>query len=256
MPAVAFDFLGTLFSFEPVIDRLDQVLFGTNEHEKCKTQSKAERFYFQWMGSSLRDYFGASQAGRYCPLLTVLSSTLPRELMIEGYPVPSKEEMDKVMQVFRQEIKPYDSALKALELLKDNKWDIWVVTNGGYANTVSLLSKNNILDYFRKGDDEINVLSCDDLMISKPHPKVYSELMRLNVHRTRRIENFYLIGSHAWDLAGAKNVSFRTVFLTTEEKIYPTEMYDGVGPDLQGDSVLECVQLMIDFEKKKKHFLN
>ena len=46
------------------------------------------------------------------------------------------------------------------------------------------------------------------------------------------------------------------MFLTTEEKIYPTEMYDGVGPDLQGDSVLECVQLMIDFEKKKKHFLN
>ncbi|KAI9499026.1 HAD-like domain-containing protein [Zychaea mexicana] len=250
MPAVAFDFLGTLFSFAPVIDRLEDV-FGKNV---LPMRQNAERLFFQWMWSGLRDYFGSSQAGRYCPLMTVLQSTLTRAMIIEGYAAPSKEQTEKVMRAFIEDIKPAASAIEALELLKKNNWDIWVVTNGAYAGTVSLLRQNEILDYFRRGD-EVNVLSCDDLMISKPHPKVYSELMRLNVHRTRRIENFYLVASHAWDLAGAKNVSFRTVFLTTEEKIYPADMYDGVGPDLQGDSILECVQAMIDLEKSKKHFL-
>ena len=64
-----------------------------------------------------------------------------------------------------------------------------------------------------------------------------------------------MIASRACDLAGAKNVSYRTVFLTTEEKVFPAELYGGVGPDVQGDSLLECVQRMMAFEKKRRSFL-
>ncbi|KAI8141310.1 HAD-like domain-containing protein [Fennellomyces sp. T-0311] len=249
MPVVAFDFLGTLFSFDPVIDRLCAVF----THDLCDRPT-AERFFYQWLWSGLRDYFGASLSGKYCPLVSILRSTFARAMAVAGYATPSAQEIDAVMETFAK-LTLSDTALEALQLLKENNWDIWVATNGAYASTVSLLQDNGILDYFTTQADEINVLSCDDLMISKPHPKVYSELMRLAVHRTRRIENVYMIAAHAWDLAGAKNVSYRTVFLTTEEKVYPVEMYDGVGPDLQGDTVLECVQRMIVLEKSRKSFL-
>lgn len=50
-------------------------------------------------------------------------------------------------------------------------------------------------------------------------------------------------------------MSFRTVFLTTEEGEYAKDMYNGVGPDIQGDSILECVEKLMELEKTKKYFL-
>lgn len=63
-----------------------------------------------------------------------------------------------------------------------------------------------------------------------------------------------MVGSYAFDLAGAKNVSLRTVFLNTSEKIYSAQMYDTGGPDMTGNNLVECVTKMIDFEKTR-HFV-
>lgn len=61
-----------------------------------------------------------------------------------------------------------------------------------------------------------------------------------------------MIGSHAFDLASAKNISLKTVFLNTTEKIYPSEIYNSIGPDVTGSSLLECVEKMIEFERLQK----
>ncbi|KAI9313293.1 HAD-like domain-containing protein [Dichotomocladium elegans] len=242
MPAVAFDFLGTLFSFDKVIDLFVDV-FGP----EFSTRQSAQCFFYDWFWAGLRDYVAASHSGRYCPLATALKSTLIRACLVHGLTLlPAADQIDQIMAAFG-ELEPAPSALEALGLLKENNWDIWIVTNASYEATVAMLEKNAITDYFRLQVNartmsypsvELNILSCDDLGVSKPHPK-----------------NFYLISSHAWDLAGAKNVSFRTVFLTSEEKVYPKQIYDDIGPDVQGDTILECVKAMIDLESKKRHFL-
>ena len=146
----------------------------------------AERFFWPWLWTGLRDYFGASLSGKYNPLVDVLRATLARSMIVAGYAAPSAQDIDRVMEAF-EKLTPATMVLEALKLLKESHWDIWVATNGGYAYTVDLLRENGMLEYFTLAD-EINVLSCDDLRIAKPHPKVYSELMRLAVHRTRRIE--------------------------------------------------------------------
>jgi phosphoglycolate phosphatase-like HAD superfamily hydrolase len=68
-------------------------------------------------------------------------------------------------------------------------------------------------------------------------------------------KNIYMVGSYAFDLASAKNVAFRTVFLNTTEKIYSAEMYDNGEPDVTGSSLVDCVTKMIQFEKMRRHFL-
>jgi histidinol phosphatase-like enzyme len=69
------------------------------------------------------------------------------------------------------------------------------------------------------------------------------------------IKNFYIIGSKAYDLAGAKNLSIRTVFLNTVEKVYPAEMYDTGEPDIVGGGLVECVTKLIEFERVKRHLV-
>ncbi|OAD75271.1 hypothetical protein PHYBLDRAFT_166530 [Phycomyces blakesleeanus NRRL 1555(-)] len=215
MPTIAFNFLGTLFSFDRVIDQLEATF-----PEDLPSQKQARIFYYAWLWAGIRDYFGTSHAGRYNSLLSILRATLTRARLVQDMEAPTNEEIDQIMAAF-DDLLPMATALECFELLRENNWDIWILTNGSYSSTETLLKKHG-LDTF-VGD---NILSCDDLKISKPHPKVYSEFMRSAVHKTKRIENFYLIAAHAWDLAGAKNVSVRTVYLTTEEKVYSADAYD------------------------------
>ncbi|CDH59921.1 haloacid dehalogenase [Lichtheimia corymbifera JMRC:FSU:9682] len=249
MPAVAFDILGTLFTFDKVVACLQETF------NELASEQAAKHLFRDWFSSGTRDFFGTSHAGRYIPLLKVLKSTLTRAMLIAGYDAPSLEQIEAVMKTFN-ELEPAVSALDALALFQEKGWDIWIVTNGSHDTISRLLERAGLFHFFRQGSDkEINVMSCDDLGISKPHPKVYSELMRIAVHRTQRIENFYLISSHAWDLAGAKNVCFRTAFLTTEEKIYPKDLYDGTGPDIKGDTMLSCAKAMVELESNKKSYM-
>lgn len=152
------------------------------------TPDKAAHLFADWLLSGTRDFFGSSHAGRYKPIMTVLKSTLTRTMLIAGYNAPSQEQIESIMKAF-QELEPTDSAFDALTLLHKKGWDVWIVTNGSYDTTCSMLERAGLLDFFRQGpEQELNVMSCDDLGISKPHPKVYSELMRIAVHRTQRIE--------------------------------------------------------------------
>lgn len=218
------------------------------------TRPLARSFFYYWYNTALRDYVAASHAGEYRPLLQVLKITLSRALLCfseEIEIIATEAETQTIMLAFN-EMEPPSQVSEALDLLlqAEEQWDIWVLSNGDYEGAKQLLSRTKLAAYI--GD---NILCCDDLGISKPHPKVYSELMRMAVHRTKRIENFYMVGSHAFELAGAKNVALRTVFLNTIEKVYASQLYRTGDPDITGHSLVDCVTKLIEFEREKKHFV-
>lgn len=64
-----------------------------------------------------------------------------------------------------------------------------------------------------------------------------------------------MVGSYSFELASAKNVSLRTVFLTSTEKIYSAQMYDTGDPDIIGHNLVDCVTKMMEFERTRKHFI-
>ncbi|CEJ03124.1 hypothetical protein RMCBS344292_17113 [Rhizopus microsporus] len=243
MPFVAFELFGTLCTFDKVVQKIEAILNKQYQiHDK-----QAKNFFYNWYNTALRDYIATSFAGRYCPLKKVLKATLERALINEGY--TSQIDEDRFLEAL-DAMEPSSDAIEALNILSNKKeWDIWILsTSGNRSETIEFLKRMNMIDYI----DTQNILCCDDLCISRPHPKVYSELMRMAVHRTKRIENFYLISTYAFDLASAKNMSFRTVFLNTHEKIYAADMYSNGGPNIIGNNLVHCIQEMIDYEKTKK----
>ncbi|OZJ01885.1 hypothetical protein BZG36_05014 [Bifiguratus adelaidae] len=210
MAIAAFDFLGTLYTFDAVRHALVTQFPATTD-----------LVFWLWLWSGLRDYFGTSHNGPYKPLITILKASLPRTLLVAGLKESeiTSERLEAVMSTFGQ-LTPLQGALEALTRLKEAGWNCWVVTNGSMAATQKLLKDKGLDEIFREGTEMAwNIQACDDLEISKPHPRVYSEFMRACVHRYNKIENFYFVATHAWDLAAAHNAGMGTVFLTGEEKI-------------------------------------
>lgn len=149
----------------------------------------AKQLFTFWYNSALRDYIATSQAGRYCPLLKVLKVTLTRALLCfsDDFEITATDiEMQMIMMAF-DTIEPDTQAIQALDMLVLEKWDIWVLSTGGSIDTETLLNRTKLDRYTNN-----NLLCCDNLRISKPHPKVYSELMRMAVRKTQRIEVYYI----------------------------------------------------------------
>ncbi|KAI7905761.1 HAD-like domain-containing protein [Cokeromyces recurvatus] len=267
MPFVAFDLQGTLFTFNKVIDKIQETLKNTKVPDiitSSQQQQTAKRFFEYWYYSALCEYIACSQAGTYESLRNVMNATLARAFVcyfdvneIETILDEPSRWIDSIMQAAFDDMELAVDAIEALNLLlKENEgreygWDIWILSSySGLKETIELLKRTGLSAFI----EEENIISCDDLKISKPHPKVYSELMRTAVHKTKRIESFYLIGSHAYDLAGAKNMSLKTVFLNTTEKIYIRPLYDDHHkPDLIGSNLVDCVKKMMEYENMKKH---
>lgn len=176
--------IDTLCSFEKVIQRVEKVL--NTQSNTCINSQKASIFFFNWYNTALRDYIATSLAGRYCPLKKVLKATLVRALYHEGLEEPIDEDM--MMEALKA-IEPSATAFDALRLLNNHKeWDVWILSSSGtHEETIEFLKHVGLLDYVNTH----NILCCDNLRISRPHPKVYSELMRLAVHQTKRIEVTY-----------------------------------------------------------------
>jgi FMN phosphatase YigB (HAD superfamily) len=160
-----------------VIQTLDQVF----NKSATGTLLKAGPFFTNWYRTALLEYIAISQSGKYQPLLRVLRYTLPR--LCKGFVEPSNQDMDMIIQVFNDQVEPFIDVVKVMEILKREGWDIWILSNSGLDDTMHLLDRMQLLHYV--GD---NLLCCDHLRLAKPHPKIYSELMRLAVHRTKRIE--------------------------------------------------------------------
>lgn len=171
--------IGTLCTFDKVVQKIETIL--NKQHQIHNKQAKD--FFYNWYNTALRDYIATSFAGRYCPLKKVLRATLERALINEGH--TSQIDKDRFLEVL-DAIEPSSDAIEALNILSDKKeWDVWILsTSGNRSETIEFLKRMNMTDYI----DTQNILCCDDLRTSRPHPKVYSELMRMAVHRTKRIE--------------------------------------------------------------------
>lgn len=46
----------------------------------------------------------------------------------------------------------------------------------------------------------------------------------------------------------------RTAFVKSEELIFTTDIYEGRDPDIQGETVIECVQQILNLESSLKHY--
>ncbi|PZD70983.1 Haloacetate dehalogenase H-2 [Acaryochloris thomasi RCC1774] len=104
-----------------------------------------------------------------------------------------------------------------------NSWNVIALTNGSLELTQKLLEQSGSRQYFTE------VHSCDELEITKPHPRVYQLLPQI-------AGSVWMVAAHTWDIAGAIRAGLKMAFVTAGEgdylSIYPQP--DVLAPDLMG----------------------
>ena len=190
---VVFDMIGTCFSLEKPCSRLLEI--------------GAPAYAIQlWFAQTLRDAFALSHAGSYRPLKEVLEAQLPRTLKIIGVEASSVELSHVVSSFTELELQP--SARESFRLLTEAGWKLIALTNGSQDSTRQLLEHANARQHFT------DILSCDAIQKTKPHPDVY------NLVKKDAEGDVWMVAVHAWDIAGAAFSGLKTAFITQEEKEY------------------------------------
>lgn len=208
MVTVAFDVIGTLFTLDRPRERL--VSLGAPPHALDL-----------WFAQALRDAFALSHAGDYRPLKDVLEACLSRLLRALGIDPPSGR-LQEVVATFG-ELDPRPDAAQACETLARSGWRIIALTNGAEEGTRRLLEHGGLLGYFQE------LLSCDRIRKTKPHPEVYAM-----AKAAAEDQEPWLLAAHAWDVAGAALAGLKTAWVSSVEtsflSIYPEP--DVIAPDL------------------------
>lgn len=218
-PTVAFDMIGTLFSLEAprgVLGRL----------------GAPPATFDLWFAGGLRDYFARSHSGAYAPLKEVLETTLSRAARLVHWEI-DRGSISEVMASLG-ELSPLEDAGSVLSRLKAAGSQMIAVTNGSHELVQQLLERSGFDGLFS------TVISCDELGVSKPHPRVYEEVLRNSEGET------WLVAAHAWDVAGAMRAGIRGAWLSTTEYVYPEFL---PRPDVTGSDLSSAVDRILGMDE-------
>lgn len=194
-PAVAFDMIGTTFSLESLRSLLVSVGLPDSALETLFAQS-------------LRDYFALSHAGGYSPLKEVIIGGVRRLLEVHRLDA-SDDAVSRVVDGLG-ELEAVTGAEAAYRTLTEAGHAIVSVTNGGGDFTRGLLARSGLDRYVTA------VISCDDIAVSKPDPRIYH-------HAREQVPGLgWLVASHAWDCMGAKRAGLETAWVSSSERHWPS----------------------------------
>lgn len=217
---IAFDVIETLISLEPLRDHFAGAGLPPSALE-------------HWFSIGLRDAFALGAAGAYQPFETVLESAFD-----ELFAVHKRELDEKVVKAVQAQMKSLPAqpgAAEALRTLMEAGVRLVALTNGSTSSTELHLKENGLDGYFEQ------ILSTDDVKLSKPQPEVYRHfLTQAEVLASQAA----LVACHGWDLQGAASVGLITAFLE-HHKPYPRVMKT---PDLSAPSLPEVARLILELE--------
>ena len=127
-------------------------------------------------------------------------------------------------------LEPVHDAAETCRIFSDGGWKVMAVTNGGADSTRSLLAGAGLERHFSA------VLSCDDIGVSKPHPRVYERA--LNAAEGE----LWMIAAHAWDIAGALRAGLKGAWISESKGRYPAVFPE---PHVTAPSLAEAARRMM-----------
>ncbi|ORY31826.1 HAD-like domain-containing protein [Naematelia encephala] len=212
MITVCFDALGSLFSLEPLIDVVEQVL--GDELRSAGSGSRA--VVMDWFHSAQRDYTYLSIISPPPPPISkILTLSLPRALAFAfgTRPTPSHLPLPDLSPITDRlaALTPSPGASDCLNILKNAGATVLVVTNGSEQATRGYIDNAG----FQHKID--GVLSCDTVGVSKPFDQVYTAAHDLCAKQGKGKGERWFVAAHLWDLAAAKKAGFKTGYVLAEQ---------------------------------------
>jgi len=222
MPArpaiVAFDIIGTVFSLEPLRERM--VALGL--------PPLALNFVYT---ATLRDAFAMAATSTYAPFLAGLTASLDEVLAMHGIAATDaqKREVLEAMTI----LPAREGAGDAFGMLRQAGIPVVALSNGAAAATEGLLARSGLREAVAR------VLSVDDVGLSKPRPEVYHYAAReLGVAPAEMM----LVAAHPWDLHGASVAGLSTGYVERGRPYAPHLR----GPDVRGRELPDVARAILD----------
>ena len=209
---VAFDIIETTFQIEPLDARLAALGLPVGSYRRLYAEG-------------LRDAFALACSNRFQFFMSVLEADLAGLLAEHGL-AASDTAMVEALSIMKT-LPAYPDAQAAYAVLKDAGIRVFALSNGAAGSTKSLLDRAEMSELV----DE--VLSVDDVKLSKPRPEVY-----LYAVETAKVkpEEMMLVACHPWDVSGAIAAGLQGAYVG-RGRPYPSRLF--AEPHVKGESLTE-----------------
>jgi 2-haloacid dehalogenase len=203
---VAFDIIGTVFSLQPLRERM--VALGL--------PPLALDFVYT---ATLRDAFAMAATSTYAPFLAGLTASLDEVLAMHGI-AATQEQKREVLEAMKV-LPAREDAGAAFDALRQAGIAVVALSNGAASATEALLERGGLRGAVAR------VLSVDDVGLSKPRPEVYRYAAKeLGVAPAEMM----LVAAHPWDIHGAKVAGLSGGYVE-RGRPFPPQLH---APDLRG----------------------
>ena len=216
--AVVFDIFGTLFSLEPLGERLERAGLPRSSLDLL-------------FARTLRDAFALEVAGDFHRFREVMAGSM-QVLMAASGRQSEVETIGRALDAFT-ELPPFPDVRPAFELLRERGIRVATLGNGSAATVRNLLERAGL------GQLVEAVLSIEDAKHWKPHAAAYQYAERKLGLEPDRLA---LVAAHAWDVQGAKRAGWRAAWVSRLEKYFHPAM---AACDVVGGTVEEAVRALL-----------
>ena len=194
--AIIFDAYGTLFDVNSAA-------------EKCKDKigKKWENFSNYWRTTQLEYTWLRNLMGRHKDFWQITEDSLDKSMKV--FEIDSSMKID-LLNLYKI-LSTFPEVKDALNILKEKKYKIAILSNGTPSLLNELVKSNNLDNIF---DD---VFSIEEVKAYKPDPKVYN--IPIKKYQIQENEVAYL-SANTWDVSAGGNYGFNPVWVNRNNSIF------------------------------------
>ena len=194
--AIIFDAYGTLFDVNSAA-------------KKCKNKigDKWEDFANYWRTTQLEYTWLRSLMNRHQDFLQVTEDSLSKSMKVYNIEKNMKDELLNLYKV----LSPFEEVPETLQLLKDKKYKLAILSNGTPDLLNKLVSNNNLDNYFE------DIFSVEEVGIYKPDSRVYD--IPTKKYGIKKNEVIFL-SANTWDISGGGNYGYQSVWVNRNNNIF------------------------------------
>ena len=194
--AIIFDAYGTLFDVNSAA-------------KKCKNKigDKWEDFANYWRTTQLEYTWLRSLMNRHQDFLQITEDSLSKSMKVYNIEKNMKDELLNLYKV----LSPFEEVPETLQLLKDKKYKLAILSNGTPDLLNKLVSSNNLDNYFE------DIFSVEEVGIYKPDSRVYD--IPTKKYGIKKNEVIFL-SANTWDISGGGNYGYQSVWVNRNNNIF------------------------------------
>ena len=194
--AIIFDAYGTLFDVNSAA-------------EKCKDKigKKWENFSNYWRTTQLEYTWLRNLMGRHKDFWQITEDSLDKSMKV--FEIDSSMKID-LLNLYKI-LSTFPEVKDALNILKEKKYKIAILSNGTPSLLNELVKSNNLDNIF---DD---VFSIEEVKAYKPDPKVYN--IPIKKYQIQKNEVAYL-SANTWDVSAGGNYGFNPIWVNRNNNIF------------------------------------